>query len=114
MKTQILFPVALLMALHVCLSALGQQAGTGQEPTTSASGGTAAEVTDVPPRTPIAIPVDFENYRRHRQEHPAFFTDYVLDTEATNFGDAVTFKGSSTVNGILTGSSLTIFGDARV
>lgn len=123
MKTPINQPRLLFFAVFACLAIAGEPTSARQpenvHSTTNIAnpaGSMAAtnEATPAPIVPAQQTPETPDTQPRRSQEHPVFFSDFVLEPGTTNFGDAVTLKGSSIINGVLTGSSVTFFGDASV
>ena len=66
-----------------------------------------------PPPAPEA-PEPSGGYMGNHETHPIVFNDLIVEPGQTNFGDAVVFKGSTTINGAVNGDSVTVLGDAKV
>ena len=112
----------LAIAVQLCVVTASQAASPRQE-TVPPAGTTANSAVSIAatnpvvpaPRASLQENAEASQIRTHfRQDHPVFFSDFVLEPGMTNFGDAVTLKGSSTINGVLAGSSITTFGDVSV
>src|SRR5258708_38415995 len=78
---------------------------------TNATPASTAEAATNEPAAPAAE--TSETYHR-RQDHPTLFSDFVLEKGRTNYSDSVVVKGSSIIDGVLDGNSITVYGDARV
>ena len=66
-----------------------------------------------PPPTPEASEPS-GGYMGNHETHPIVFNDLIVEPGQTNFGDAVVVKGSTTIDGAVTGESVTVLGDAKV